>query len=305
MTKRLASIIHLSDLHFSAVVPGSEESLLDAIDRIDPTMVIVSGDFTLRGARQEFQHAARFLDRITHPVLAVPGNHDISAYRMLERFLFPLRRYREHIAPRTIDRHKDEQLAILGLNTARSWGLHWNWAHGRVSIPQTMEADRFFADTDHAALRCLVVHHPPVVPSDMPRYRPLGRNRYLRPLLRKHKIDLVLSGHLHRAFYAADLQHHTDGDHTTLIVNASTATSPRTRMHANGFNVIELTSDALTLDHWRWEDDGFVSGTPRAFHRTAIGWRPDDPPDRQSIEDDPLQVIYDDAVPAEASSNLP
>ncbi|MGP1345436.1 MAG: metallophosphoesterase family protein [Phycisphaerales bacterium] len=286
MTARRATILHMSDLHFGGIVPGSVEALLEAVERLSPTLVVISGDFTLKGARQEFRDASEFVRRISRPVLAVPGNHDISAYRMLERFLRPLRRYEHHIRPETVDRYEGDGLAVLGVNSARSFGWHWNWSHGRLSLAQLFEIERFFAAHKEAPLRCLVAHHPPIVPDDMPGYRAVGKARLLRELLRRRRIDLVLCGHLHRAFYAIDGDggRGADGDGREpagpIIVNASTATSPRTRIHANGFNLIALEDSRLEIEHWQRPGSGeFVRGAVRRFQRAEAdgpdtpGWR--------------------------------
>jgi hypothetical protein len=59
--------------------------------------VAISG--TSRSARGggQFVEAAKFLDRLRSPWLAVPGNHDISLDNVLVRLLDPWGRYRSLI----------------------------------------------------------------------------------------------------------------------------------------------------------------------------------------------------------------
>ena len=79
-------ILHVSDLHFGAGnEPILERGLVALIERVDPEVVIASGDLTNRGRRDEHDRAAAFLKRLGPPVLAVPGNHDIP-YTFPARF---------------------------------------------------------------------------------------------------------------------------------------------------------------------------------------------------------------------------
>jgi Icc protein len=76
---RSCVIAHLSDLH-----TGSQYFVSNLLDRalvevndLNPDMVLVTGDLTSMGFRQEFREAREYLDRLSCPdVLVVPGNHD-------------------------------------------------------------------------------------------------------------------------------------------------------------------------------------------------------------------------------------
>jgi 3',5'-cyclic AMP phosphodiesterase CpdA len=76
---RSCVIAHLSDLH-----TGSQYFVSNLLDRalvevndLNPDIVLVTGDLTSMGFRQEFREAREYLDRLTCPdVLVVPGNHD-------------------------------------------------------------------------------------------------------------------------------------------------------------------------------------------------------------------------------------
>src|SRR4051812_50079671 len=84
-------ILHLSDLHFgSGDNPDLEQALVRLIERVDPELVIASGDLTHRGRRDQHERVAGFLRRLGRNVLAVPGNHDIP-YTFPARFTTPWR----------------------------------------------------------------------------------------------------------------------------------------------------------------------------------------------------------------------
>ncbi len=85
-----ARIVHLSDLH-----AGSQYFVANLLDRalveindLKPDIVVVTGDLTNMGYRQEFREAAEYLARIECPdLLVVPGNHDSRnvGYKHFER----------------------------------------------------------------------------------------------------------------------------------------------------------------------------------------------------------------------------
>ena len=84
-------------LHFGRVDPAIPPALLRAVAVAAPDLVAVSGDITQRARVAEFKAAARFLETLPAPLLAVPGNHDVPLYNVLLRWLSPLDRYRRYI----------------------------------------------------------------------------------------------------------------------------------------------------------------------------------------------------------------
>ncbi len=78
-TSRSCVIAHLSDLHTGSqyFVPNLLDRALVEVNDLAPDVVVVTGDLTNMGYRQEFREAREYLDRLTCPdVLVVPGNHD-------------------------------------------------------------------------------------------------------------------------------------------------------------------------------------------------------------------------------------
>src|SRR4051794_10715719 len=113
-------ILHLSDIHFGRV----DESLLAPLSEIartlEPHLVAVSGDLTQRARTAEFQAAKAFLDTLPRPQIVVPGNHDIPLHNLLERFRNPLSKFRRYITPDLSPSYIDDEVAVVGVNTARS-----------------------------------------------------------------------------------------------------------------------------------------------------------------------------------------
>ena len=74
-------VLHVSDLHIGARralhEPELEGAIAELVERVDPALVLATGDLTHRGRRAEHEAAARFLRSLGPPLLVVPGNHDI------------------------------------------------------------------------------------------------------------------------------------------------------------------------------------------------------------------------------------
>src|SRR5436190_5027403 len=113
-------ILHVSDLHFGARDdPILERGLVALIERVDPEVVIASGDLTNRGRRDEHERAAAFLKRLGPPVLAIPGNHDIP-YTFPGRFTRSFAEFERHWRT-TEPVFSSETLFVVGLNSVRPW----------------------------------------------------------------------------------------------------------------------------------------------------------------------------------------
>ena len=116
----MRTVIHVSDLHFGSILLPTLEPLLEIMWSLKPDLVIVSGDLTQRAKVEQFREAAAFIARMPSPRIVVPGNHDIPLYDVLRRFTAPLERYKEFITTDLSPVYFDDELAAIGINSARS-----------------------------------------------------------------------------------------------------------------------------------------------------------------------------------------
>src|SRR5581483_1801852 len=90
-------VLHVSDLHLGARKgphdPQVDSGIAELVERVDPTLVLATGDLTHRGRREQHARAARFLRSLGPPVVVVPGNHDIPLLPPA-RFVNPWREFR-------------------------------------------------------------------------------------------------------------------------------------------------------------------------------------------------------------------
>src|SRR5258707_261934 len=113
------TLAHLSDIHFGTVNPEILDPLIDAVHKLDPHVVVVSGDLTQRARPAEFLEAKAFLQRLPRPQIVVPGNLDGPLYNLYERFVERLECYQRYITEDLDPEFIDEEIAVMGANTAR------------------------------------------------------------------------------------------------------------------------------------------------------------------------------------------
>lgn len=265
----MKTVAHLSDLHFGTEIPTVVSALVAELHERAPSLVIVSGDLTQRARRSQFSAASAFLKRIPRPQLVVPGNHDVPLYDVARRFLAPLTRYRAWIADELDPVYVDDEIFVLGLNTARSF----TWKSGRISEEQLacME-ERLAAAGDR--FKIVVTHHPFIPPPNDAGIELVGRAAIAIPLLDASGVDLLLAGHLHRG-YAGDIRpHYPSARRSMIAAQAGTATSGRTRDEPNAYNWITVEPQKITIAVRAWSGAGFEPIRESIYHKAPGGWTP-------------------------------
>lgn len=250
-------IVHFSDIHFGTEVPEIVDGLSRRLGELEPDLIVASGDFTMAARHRECEAARRFLRSLPWPVLATPGNHDMPVYNLLERFTRPFARYRAYIEPETVDRVACEDAALISVNSARPWDLSFDWSHGRLSNRQIDVVDRFFADQPLARFKALVVHHPFYVPEDLPGFRVIRNGEAMLDVLARHRVDAVLTGHLHRQFLTSRSLAIGDETHRVMLLQVATVASDRHRNQPNAFAVIDIEDDGVLVAEEVWAGSRF------------------------------------------------
>ena len=152
------------------------------------------------GWHTEFGAARAFLERLDAPKLAVPGDHDITPYNLLERFADSYARWRTMIGTETEPSWSDGVVAVLGLNTARRFGLNWDWSRGRVTRARLLRLIARLDAVPGGVVRVVVAHHPLLPPETEPETPVAGGAAAALAALTHHHVVLVLAGHLHRGY---------------------------------------------------------------------------------------------------------
>lgn len=259
------TILHASDVHFGKPhLPELSQALVRFVHGERPGAVVISGDLTQRARVEEYRAARAFLDSMApYPVVVTAGNHDVPLYRVRERFFNPFRNYHAHIGP-ALDTVMDVREGPANPGGARFVALNScaprrAIVNGRLRAAQFELADKWFAAAPDGVLRILVVHHNLIDPSDGVYGRPLPHARRVLERLPRWKVDLVLSGHVHRTHLAGSaMTGPAPAGAGVPILLAGTATSDRGRGRERGrnsFNLIRAGESGIEVTVYLYSRD--------------------------------------------------
>jgi 3',5'-cyclic AMP phosphodiesterase CpdA len=266
----MRTLVHLSDLHFGRVDETLLAPLRELVERIAPDVVVVSGDLTQRAKSEEFEQARAFLDTLPGPQIIVPGNHDISLYNLYRRFLKPLDRYRRYITDDLDPIYVDEEIAVLGVNTARSL----TFKDGRVNKEQVGKICEQLSGLDPALTRIVVTHHPFDLPESADEGDLVDRAPMAMAAFAECGVDLLLAGHLHMSHSNSTAERYPISEYAALVIQAGTATSTRERGEVNSFNVVRVEPARVEVDRYGWDvlSNSFALLGTETFLRSGGMW---------------------------------
>jgi 3',5'-cyclic AMP phosphodiesterase CpdA len=266
----MRTLAHLSDLHFGRTDPALIEPLVATLAALAPHVVVVSGDLTQRARAAEFKEARAFLDRLPKPQIVVPGNHDVPLYRVWERFFSPLGKYRRLIADDLEPSFVDDEIAVIGINTARSL----TFKDGRINDEQMAAIDGRLDPLPEAVTKIVVTHHPFDLPDQTGEVDLVGRANKAMEVFSRCGVDLLLAGHTHQSEAGDTSGRHPIAGYSALVVQAGTTTSTRGRGEENSFNVLRVRADEITVERMSWREDAkaFAPKATERFVRDGACW---------------------------------
>jgi 3',5'-cyclic AMP phosphodiesterase CpdA len=264
----MRTIAHISDLHFGRLDTPIAEGLVQDLHGREPSLLVASGDFTQRARRGQYAQAAAYLKKLPSPQIRIPGNHDIPMYDVVRRFFFPLHRYRQYITQDLWPSYQDEEMFVLGINTARSFTQKSGWITREqlAVVREKMDAQ------PKGVTRILVTHHPFIPPPRDPHGDVVrGAGEALRHL-EECGVDILLAGHLHLAYHDDIRSHHQAARRSILSIQAGTATSNRRRGEPNAYNWITLGPDLVSVAVRAWNGSKFEESLVTRYRRIDHIW---------------------------------
>jgi 3',5'-cyclic AMP phosphodiesterase CpdA len=269
MAGRMTRIAHISDVHFGRVDPPIAEALIADMAAIPPTLLVVSGDLTQRARVGQYKAAAEFLERLPSPLLVIPGNHDIPLWNLARRFFAPTERFEQYISADLNPVWRQEGLIVVGVNTARSFTRTSGWI-GDEQMKAIKAAFASAGDTDH---RILVTHHPFIPSPAHPKADVLRRASETLAQLESCNVDILLAGHLHRAYHDDVRVFYRDARRSILSIQAGTASSTRLRGEPNSYNLITLDGDVVQIDVRTWAGQRFEQTVQKRYSKIEGVWQ--------------------------------
>lgn len=262
-------IVHLSDLHFGRVDSALLAPLRTRVEALQPDLIVVSGDLTQRAKPAEFREARAFLDSLPGPRLVVPGNHDVPLYNVFQRFFQPLAKFRRYISPELEPAHVDAEMAVVGVNTARSSVFKG----GRINEEQIARLRGILCPLPAEVTKIVVTHHPFDLPPGHHSRELVGHARKAMQMFAGCGADILLSGHLHESHTSDTRLRYRIGDYVALVVQAGTATSTRGRGETNSFNVLRIDRPRVRIERFAWTGSDFAPHDAAAYEHGTEGWR--------------------------------
>ena len=259
MTPEPFVILQASDLHIgSPYRPQVADALVRWVDETPCDLLALAGDFTQRAKVAEYHTARELVDRLgDRPTVVTPGNHDLPVFRVFERLVAPYKNYRAHISEALDSVRVCPRATVVCLN---STAAHRAIVNGRLSPRQMDFAARAFSEAPDEHIRIVVTHHAMVRAPDWIVDRPIPGVPGILARFREMGVDVILSGHLHRAFTASsrDIDPRSAEDEPIWLVYSGSATSSRGRARESGENTvnrIEIHQEHLLIEHFIYSRD--------------------------------------------------
>ena len=264
-----ARVLHVSDLHAGRrETPETLAALRDLAARIEPELLLATGDLSHRGRRDQLEQASAQLRELGVPsLLAVPGNHDIP-YTFPARFTRTYEEWQRAFGP-TEPVYSSERLHVVGACSVQPWRQQ----SGALSAEKLDRIEAALRRAPAGALRVVALHHHLAAPPwRAARKRPLKhRDRALERLVAAGA-ELVATGHVHQGGVAErrEFEALEDGRPGSVVLTTVPGLGrprPRRRGEARGVNVYEADAASLTVTTFAWDGSSFAETGRRMFRR--------------------------------------
>ena len=221
-------IAHISDIHANFGTDFNEKIFDKAtklLNKQEADLIFISGDLTTEGLLPEYKFAQEKLKQINGKTVIVPGNHD---ERNLGYKLFP-----EFFGKSSVIQDYDE-ITLVSLASSEP-----DKDNGRLGRNRHKLIEKGIKENNN--LTVIGFHHHLIpVPNSGRETNIIDDAGETLDIILQNNVPLVLMGHRHVP-YGVKV-------HNTLLVNAGTFSSNRTRAYfGNTFNIIDVDDNEVKV----------------------------------------------------------
>ncbi|MDF7674812.1 metallophosphoesterase [Acetobacteraceae bacterium ESL0709] len=210
--------------------------------------ILITGDLTNFGTREEFEFACQWLKKFFISPIIIPGNHDMM---MPEPFEKSLALWKPWTGPYFPFIRLIEGVAIIGLNSAVPTPLFK--AYGRLDPNQLKKLSFLLEHLGQAGYcRIVMLHHPPKI-GLMDNVKALKDMNEFSAVLREKGAELVLHGHSHKMTFT-----HVEGCSVPLLGTSSVSMKNKNPLRQAGWTRISCkpSSQGWLMKLCRFDEDG-------------------------------------------------
>lgn len=189
MSEPFATIFHVSDIHIgeSGVTIKDFDRAMKEIEKtaadISSPLLLVTGDLTTEGLREEYEGAASVLDKVSIPKVIIPGNHDERNYGSV---IF------EELFGERFKTFESDELVLFAADSAEP-----DNDSGHVGRVKYNELRDFFNQAKDKVKIFALHHHLIPVPHTGREFNVVEDAGDVLGILDSSKCSLVLNGHRH------------------------------------------------------------------------------------------------------------
>lgn len=233
-------LAHLSNLHIGGALGRSFknspdqrrlESLEAWMERLQPSLVAVSGNLTTSGSDAQLAAAKDFLARLPSPQIVVPGDRDVPKWDLVDRVVSPWERFEKYFGTNKTPYFADNEIVMAGIRTARAF------PGNTVSLPaeQNLFIQELMATAEPGLVKILLGYRPLFLPH---KYEPSEEDERVF----RSQVDLFITG---RPWPAEEKRGQREHD-TTLFVGMGRA--------KQGFQTLRIQDQTVAVEEYDWDD---------------------------------------------------
>lgn len=184
--------VHVSDIHVGRgergeFMPKKLETCIDEVNELAPELVILTGDLTMWGLKEDYMAAKKYVDMFKPETLVIPGNHDARYMGYL---------YFEEFFGKGNWTYEMDDVLIVGVDSSIP-----DLDEGQVGRARQDWIEKCLQSVPDDVYKIVAVHHQLVSIPGTGRERNVltDAGDFLQMLVR-NKVPLVLCGHKHTPY---------------------------------------------------------------------------------------------------------